>query len=79
MSGPDLTHLFEEEFAKPPSEIEVQAAVAALGEEYPPGWRRTAGSRAPSCGELPITLLWLTGLSSTWGAGAVDPDCGSQA
>ena len=33
----DLTQLFEREFAKPPSAIEEQAAVAALGDEYPAG------------------------------------------
>lgn len=33
----DLKQIFDEEFAKPPSDIEAQAAVAALGEEYPAG------------------------------------------
>jgi SAM-dependent methyltransferase len=33
----DLGQLFEDEFAKPPSDIEQQAALAALGEEYPAG------------------------------------------
>jgi len=37
MSTADLTRLFEKEFAKPPSAIEEQAAVAALGDEYPAG------------------------------------------
>ena len=33
----DLTQIFEREFAKPPSAIEAQASVAALGDEYPAG------------------------------------------
>lgn len=33
----DLRQIFEDEFAKPPSVIEQQAARAALGEEYPAG------------------------------------------
>jgi SAM-dependent methyltransferase len=33
----DLTQVFEEEFARAPSSIEEDAAVAALGEEYPSG------------------------------------------
>ena len=37
MSTVDLTQIFEREFAKPPSAIEAQAAVAALGDEYPAG------------------------------------------
>ena len=37
MSTVDLTRIFEREFAKPPSAIEAQAAVAALGDEYPAG------------------------------------------
>ena len=48
MSTVDLTQIFEEEFAKPPSAIEAQAAVAALGDEYPAGLELTAGYRARS-------------------------------
>jgi SAM-dependent methyltransferase len=33
----DLRQIFEDEFARPPSSIEQQAARAALGEEYPAG------------------------------------------
>lgn len=35
MSEHDLRQIFEDEFAKPSSTIEAQAAVAALGDEYP--------------------------------------------
>ena len=35
--GDDLRQNFEDEFAKPPSQIEQQAALAALGDEYPAG------------------------------------------
>lgn len=37
MEPEDLTQVFEEEFARAPSSIEEDAAVAALGEEYPSG------------------------------------------
>lgn len=37
MDSVDLKHIFDEQFAKPPSDIEAQAAVAALGDEYPAG------------------------------------------
>jgi SAM-dependent methyltransferase len=33
----DLRQIFEDEFARPPSDIEEQAARAALGDEYPAG------------------------------------------
>lgn len=33
----DLRQIFEDEFATPPSQIEQQAALAALGDEYPAG------------------------------------------
>lgn len=35
--GRDFRQVFEAEFAKPPSAIEQQAAMAALGDEYPAG------------------------------------------
>jgi SAM-dependent methyltransferase len=35
--GKDLRQIFEDAFAKAPSEIEQQAALAALGDEYPSG------------------------------------------
>ena len=37
MSGDDLRQIFEDEFARPPSTIEAEAAVEALGDEYPAG------------------------------------------
>ena len=37
MSGSDLRQIFEDEFARPPSTIEAEAALEALGNEYPAG------------------------------------------
>ena len=79
MSTIDLTQIFEEEFAKPPSAIEAQAAVAALGDEYPAGldtysWvSRTELVKSPSKSQRQTVVS-----SSIWAVGAAALACGSR-
>jgi SAM-dependent methyltransferase len=83
MSTDDLTQIFEREFANPPSAIEAQAAVAALGDEYPAGldtysWvsrtelRQVAEQAAATDAGLLVDLGCGRGGPGLWVAGTTD-------